>query len=323
MDEGHIETDKLLARLEEEIADVYKTAEYQMQAKLRIFMREYEKELKAIQKQLDDGEISNAEFKAWKREQAIASDWHRRMVQTLAEDATNADFIASSIVHSYFPEAYALNHAYATYQVEKTARISTSYTLYSREAVERLIADNPKLLPDPQVDIPKDMAWNKKHLTSAVTQSILQGEGAPQAAARIASVIQMDERAAVRTARTAMTGAQNAGRINAFKRAQGMGIQLKKEWVATLDGRTRHSHRQLDGEVVEVDEEFYNGLMHPGDPYGRPGEVYNCRCTLVPVVEGVDTSDAHRDSRLGSMSYEEWRKEHEKEAKNGRNGSRG
>lgn len=35
-----------------------------------------------------------------------------------------------------------------------------------------------------------------------------------------------------------------------------MGVQLKKQWLATLDGKTRHEHRMLDGQTVDVEESF-------------------------------------------------------------------
>lgn len=94
-----------------------------------------------------------------------------------------------------------------------------------------------------------------------------------------------------------------------------MGIKLKKEWLATLDGRTRHSHAALDGEKVGTDEKFSNGCRFPGDPQGRPGEVYNCRCTMVAALDDVDTSGAQRRARdpetgesvlIPNMTYKEW-----------------
>ena len=47
-----------------------------------------------------------------------------------------------------------------------------------------------------------------------------------------------------------------------------MGIKLKREWVATLDGRTRHAHAMLDGQKAEIGKPFkvdgYD-IMFPGD----------------------------------------------------------
>jgi hypothetical protein len=83
-----------------------------------------------------------------------------------------------------------------------------------------------------------------------------------------------------------VTGAENKGRQDSYARAEADGIILQKEWLATNDGRTRHSHAMLDGAIVDQDKKFDNGLMYPGDPSGRPEEVYNCRCTLVAKVNG-------------------------------------
>ena len=96
---------------------------------------------------------------------------------------------------------------------------------------------------------------------------------------------------------------------------------MKKQWMATLDSTTRDSHVMADGQVVGTKDTFH--LMHgeleyPGDPAGPPAEVYNCRCTMVAVVDGVDPSirpDAvSRNSKLGGMTYDEWKKEHQQRA---------
>lgn len=64
----------------------------------------------------------------------------------------------------------------------------------------------------------------------------------------------MNRDSAIRTARTAVTGAQNAGRLDSYYAAEKMGIKCRKQWMATLDGRTRHSHAMLDGEIVDNDK---------------------------------------------------------------------
>lgn len=74
----------------------------------------------------------------------------------------------------------------------------------------------------------------------------------------------------------------NRARLKRFTRqfsGQAKGADVVKQWDATLDGRTRDSHRRVDGEIRELDEKFSNGLMFPGDPNGSAAEVVNCRCT--------------------------------------------
>src|SRR5699024_7451549 len=126
----------------------------------------------------------------------------------------------------------------------------------------------------------------------------------------------MNRSSAVRAARTAITSAENAGRMDSYKAASDMGIKVRKRWVATKDDRTRKSHRRMDGETVDWDKPFSNGLMYPGDPSGPGAEVYQCRCTLRTVeksgIEAEPRKMRVRDPKTGrnvvveEMTYEQW-----------------
>ena len=125
-----------------------------------------------------------------------------------------------------------------------------------------------------------------------------------------------------RAARTAVTSAQNAGRLDSYAAAGKLGIKLKKEWLATLDGRTRHAHALLDGQQRETSEPFEaegEKLQFPGDPAAAGWMVYNCRCTMAAVVTGADGralgGSAQRwvrdpvtgqGVRIEDMSFGEW-----------------
>ncbi len=113
----------------------------------------------------------------------------------------------------------------------------------------------------------------------------------------------MGERA---SARAAMTGAENAGRAASYERARVMGIDVRARWMATLDRRTRRSHRALDGEVVGDDGRSGNGCRYPGDPRGRGSEVWNCRCTTVASMPGTDAPKDRNTKKL-ETSYEDWK----------------
>ncbi len=171
---------------------------------------------------------------------------------------------------------------------------------------------------------------------SQVTQGILQGESIKHLADRLQTNIpEMNRNSAIRAARTAVTGAQNAGRYNSYRAAKNMGIDLQAQWVATLDNRTRHTHAILDGQVREIDEPFEvdgEKIMFPGCPSVGDRKVvgsliYNCRCTLIAKLKGVDMSDAKRRAKdpitgesevIDNMTYQEWyamkEKQHGKEA---------
>lgn len=85
-----------------------------------------------------------------------------------------------------------------------------------------------------------------------------------------------------------------------------MGVDVRARWMATLDSRTRDSHRQLDGEAAGDDGRFSNGPRYPGDPTGPASEVWNCRCTLVASIPGHDVFEG-RDTHGLETSYEDWK----------------
>ena len=309
-DIGFDETEEILAEMEEKVDKVYRTAVKESKEKLEDFMRKFDAEDLKKKAEVKAGKLTEEAYNKWRLGKMASGKRYQAMLDTLAADLTNADRIAMSIVGDYMPEVYAINRNFAAFEVEKGSMMDTSFTLYDRHTVERLIKSDKTMLPKPKVDIPKDKRWNKRHIREQITQGVLQGESIPKIAKRLEKVTDMDRSAAIRNARTATTGAQNLGRIDSYKRAKEMGIGLRQEWLATLDGRTRHTHRQLDGKKVEVGEKFPNGCRYPGDPQGPAEEVYNCRCTLVAALDDLYQSDAPRNSKLGDMSYEEWKNEH-------------
>lgn len=321
-DEGHYVTELILKETEADITRVYRQAAEETQKKLNDYLRRFQVKDNIKREQLRTGEITKQEYDHWRTGQIMISKRWEEMRDTLAADMHNANNIARSIVQGHMPEVYAVNHNYATFQIEKESMVDTSYTLYDRDAVERIIRDQPDLLPPPgprkraEIAAGKDIAWQRGQIQSVTLQSILQGESIPNMAKRIAMTMgETNRNASIRYARTATTGAENAGRVAAYERAEQMGIELEQEWLATLDGRTRHEHRQLDGQRVKVGEPFHidgEEIKFPGDPSAPGYLIWNCRCTLVPAVKDVDQSDAPRNSKLGSMTYEEWKHEHDK-----------
>lgn len=317
MDAGQKYTDIVLLDIEKELGTVYSQASKDVQKKLDDYLLKFEAKDIAKQELLAKGEITEAEYKQWRTGQIMISKRWEEMEEVLSRDMTNVNVIASSIINEHTPEAYAIGMNYGTFQVEKGSLLNTSFTLYDRSTVERLLKDDPDLLPKAKINIPKDRRWNKQHINSAILQGVLQGEDIKTVSKRLQGVTDMNKYSAIRNARTMMTSCENGGRIDSYKRAEEIGIKVEKQWLATPDGRTRHSHAAQDGEHVPVDEEFGNGLMFPGDPDGDPREVYNCRCTMVALVEETDPSvnpnEVDRYTDLEDMDYDEWLEEHMEE----------
>lgn len=115
-------------------------------------------------------------------------------------------------------------------------------------------------------------------------------------------IVRKDREIAIRNARTMMTSAENGGRFNSYLRAEDLGISMEKQWLATLDGRTRHSHAAQDGEHVPIKEEFSNGLMFPADPDGDdPREIYNCFVADTTVAVDSDIIRTYKHRYTGEL----------------------
>jgi hypothetical protein len=135
-------------------------------------------------------------------------------------------------------------------------------------------------------------AANRTALKSALGQSLILGESIPEISARIRSVIHVSQARAETIARTECMRSLSQGMMLCGYEARSLGLSVKKKWVCTHDdGRTRESHLHMDGEIVDLDEPFSNGLMYPHDPGGEPGEIINCRCTYEIIVDSSGDSD--------------------------------
>ena len=303
-DYAHTETDKRIEALENRLQAEYRQAYKETKGKLEKYLSDFARKDEAKRKLVEKGELSQADYKKWRTNQMLTGQRWVKMVDTLAKDINRTNQIAADIISGDLKGTFALNANFAAYGIENGFRTDYGFTLYNEETVNRLVAENPDLLPAPRVDIPEDVRWNKQKITSNITQAVLQGKSIPEIAKSMQTVVGMNKASATRNARTAMTGAQNAGRQQAYERAKTMGIKVKKEWVATLDGRTRHSHGKADGQQVEIDGKFKVGaseMRYPGDPQGAAEEVYNCRCTMV-TVEPPEILRGEEPR----MTYQEW-----------------
>lgn len=322
-DEGHKLTDKELSKLERRITKLYREAGKELQGTIDAYFEQFKKrdeEMKALIGTVQNGkEWTEADYKQWRLNQIGRGERYQAMRDKVAHRVTDANAVAVSYTNDATPGIYSLNRNYAAYTIESVAG-DVGFDLWDEQTVKRLVVEQPGLMPY----YPKNralkrgiaLAYGKKQITASVTSSILQGKSIKHMADDLQKrITTMSRNSAIRTARTAVTGAQNAGRMDSYAAAEKIGIKLKKQWLATLDNRTRHSHAMLDGEKVDQDKKFSNGCRFPGDPQGPAWEIYNCRCTLVADVDGVDTSTGQRRAKnpvtgetevISDMTYSEW-----------------
>lgn len=290
--------DKAQAEIERRLRKIYQDAQKELIEKLDKHTKRLNAMDKVKRQQLADGEITQAQYNNWLRGQMFTGQQWKNKVDSLSETMLHANEQANAIIEGKRQAVFGKNAMYQSKRIQDDLHMAISFSVYDSASVTRLLRDQPELLPRRKVDKKKDKGWNQENISDAITQGIIQGDSIPEIAKRIATkTASKNEKAMVRYARTAMTGAQNAGRMEMLHEAQDMGIKVKKVWLATLDERTRDAHAKLDGQEVEVDEPFKSELgdiMYPGDPTADPANTWNCRCTLIYKYEGYGMQNVTR-----------------------------
>ena len=311
MDELRKKSDKRLAEIEKKVKQVYKEATDDINEKWNAYMdrskRAVAKEQEALAsaRKSGDSEAIKAAEDAYKKaltNQTLRSKQYKDMVDATTDRLAHANQIALDYVNEQMPDVYAYNYNGTAREVEREAKKNgiggISFNMADESTVKKLIKEGDKSLLPKKLDVPADKKWNTKAINAQITQGIVQGESIDKISKRLQNVTDMDKKASVRNARSMMTNAENAGRINSMKDAEEMGLEYEKVWMATHDERTRESHALLDGVSVPVDEKFPNGLMYAGDPSGDPSEYYNCRCSVVRKLVGF------KGKHINTPSYE-------------------
>ena len=326
MDNGLAETQFIEKQMEYRIKQHYGQAQKELEEKVKKYYKDFVRLDEKKLQEVNEGKLSMDDYKKWRQAKVMSGKVWEQRKEAIATDLHNANDIAQSMIYGYLPEVYAANHNFATYQIEQKAEIDTSYVLYNREAVEKLIAEQPDLIPYQRINEKLDKSWNKKNIQAVMLQGILQGESIPHLAKRLSkTVVQKDKNAAIRNARTMTTAVQNSAKYDAMERAASLGVNIRTQWKAVLDDRTRDRHRELDGMTVDLGEEFPNGLRYPVDLVRHMTEIsalsaegkaicaetYNCRCNIKPLIEGLQPrAEKYRSTEAIGIPYEEWKKGH-------------
>lgn len=314
-DVAHMATDEALDALERCVRSVYSRAQKDVSEKMNTFTEHHKAKDAVLQQQLKDGKITEEQYKQWLRGQVFQGDRWQAQLNDITTTLNNSNKVAQGIINSKVSGIFAENANWTAYTIEHGLQMNFGFGIYDESTVASLLRDEPNLLPRKTVNIRKDLMWNKRQIAAQITQGIIQGESLDKVSKRLQTVTNMNRNTALTNARTAMTGAENAGRQESYNRAAGMGIKIKKTWVATLDSHTRDTHSALDGQSVDINKPFTVGfysIAYPGDPNAAPTMVYNCRCTMVADTLDYPDENAKRYDNIAgkpikNMTYSQWK----------------
>lgn len=277
--------DRSADELRDRIRAIYLQAGVELQQKMQDFAQRSADRDAYMRQRVADGKMTPEQYRRWQQGQVFTGRQWQQKVHDATQAYVDADRIAGQLVNGVTHGVFVEAANYTAYHIERTMGGGVAFNLYDESTVERLLLDDPKMLPEWRIDRQKDYTWNEQRVRNAVTQGIIQGESVRQIGQRLCVGLAAGNAAKMNMfARTAVTGAQNAGRVERLREAQDMGIQVRKVWLATLDERTREEHADLDGQERDIDKPFETSgytIDYPGDPDAAPEMVFNCRCTLI------------------------------------------
>ena len=289
MDKAHKNADKRLAEMERKLSQIYAEASKDIEKKYFQYLEKFSKADTEQRKLLENGEITENNYKKWRKNQIMTGERYKALRDDLARQYTNVNRTAQAYINGQLPPIYVDGYN-AIAESVRSSMPGYIFSVVDADTVKNLATQNKTLLPYRYVDGKKDVRWNVKQVNATVLQGILSGESIPKMAKRLQNVTAMNKNAAIRNARTAVTSAENKGRQDSYKRLEEDGAIITRKWLAVVQpGRTRDWHLSLNGETAKVNEPFINDfgkIMYPGDPHAHPANVYNCRCTLTAKVTG-------------------------------------
>lgn len=123
----------------------------------------------------------------------------------------------------------------------------------------------------------------KKTISSEITRGIASSLSYAEIAMHISNASRAPLARAKLIARTESHRIQQEALYDASEEAKAHKADVVNQWCAILDGKTRDTHRRLDGQIREVGDSFEmdgKKAKYPGG-FGDPAEDCNCRCTLL------------------------------------------
>jgi hypothetical protein len=174
---------------------------------------------------------------------------------------------------------------------DDTAPVLTPATLEQR--VDALAAQLAQALDG----VPDVVA---SRVATTLREGWARGEAPDELYARVAAALDRQEwddeiERLVRTTTTTVYNAAHTAVADALE--ADLGTPLRRMWIATMDDRTRATHRAAHLQVINSGDTFTVGgvpMRFPGDPLAPPRETVNCRCVVTAVVDDFVIDLAHR-----------------------------
>lgn len=288
-DPAHSLADKELEAIEKRIEEIYRRANAEVEKKAAAYFKRFEALDKQKRALVESGKMTEDAYRKWKQGKIMTGKHWETLKQQTAERMNQANVMAAEYANKSLPKVYVANYNQIANGINNQVRGRVSFELVNENTIRNLATKDKTLLPYKKVNGVKDIRWNTQKVNSEILQGIIQGDSVKDISKRLRHVTEMNRASSVRNARTAVTSAENKGRIDMLHDAEDAGVRTKKVWLSVHDKRTRDAHLALSGVEADPDEPFDSMLgpiQYPGDVNADPANLYNCRCTMTYKVIG-------------------------------------
>lgn len=227
----------------------------------------------------------------------------------------------------YMEDSYGTGFTSSLYRLQKQG-VPLLFPMDKNEIL-RAVQTNSKI----SGGLYKRLGINTRAMKNAIRQEVTRGISSSMSFSDIARNIDNRMNSGLynsyRIARTEGHRINQEASFDAMYKAKEAGADIVKQWDSTLDGRTRPHHRELNGQIRELEDPFeVAGLQaqHPS-AFGKASEDINCRCVVLEVGRWeLDEDETYTkfDGNQGvivkdlsdAKNYEEFRKKYKSQIEN-------
>lgn len=214
------------------------------------------------------------------------------MLNRIVEDMTSEYQEVVRVIHTMSENVYLETYMKTHYLFQVYMNDYYGFTIPTTEVLLAAISNPIELLTLPKV---MEEHRNKivRDLQLIIEQGLRQGRGYSDIAYEIERQLGFSKNKARTVARTEAGRVQSVASELTYMEAEQKikGARVEKTWLATLDHRTRMSHRKLDGDSTNSDGYFVYRKNRAKAPLLWEGPdaaalSINCRCTVIAKVNG-------------------------------------
>jgi hypothetical protein len=208
------------------------------------------------------------------------------------------------------PQQYQAAFFHYAWAIDNGAGVRLAWGVLNKDVILENIANQFE-----KISLRRYGVEARLRVRTALNDGLSQGKSYQDMARDLKRAIDTTYTNAIRIIRTEGQTAVNAGQEDAYTWAQRKGVEMDIIWDATLDGRTRKTHGDADGQKRAADGNFTVGgqkTPYPAWEGLTADERVQCRCRMRAQIQGFEPA-LRRTRDQGVIPYQQysaWAAEH-------------